>query len=306
MVDADRFRIFLDRLRDALGVAGPFSSTVGWIPPDPLGSLVVTRIEELAVAVRRHAPKLDAVIAAHALVARHPTEIASMQQLFDEIAIATKRRVLLHLGPAKALVMRDLLGHSVPNVLALLNKARFENAYSDVIAWLMDPALAPVVAPSCLRALCVRVQQPEALRGAVDAALAERSVAVRREMTIGRDWDGTDVLDRLDIVVSGPGFVLVIENKVDAREHVDQTKRYAKWLARQSGATAGFFLTPDGETAAAGDFISLSYLDFVACLLEGPSRLRMAADEEIILAIYVKVLAAHALRRELRALMEVT
>jgi hypothetical protein len=38
-------------------------------------------------------------------------------------------------------------------------------------------------------------------------------VSVRREVRTGRDWDTTDELDRIDLVVSCPHFWIAIEKK---------------------------------------------------------------------------------------------
>jgi hypothetical protein len=45
----------------------------------------------------------------------------------------------------------------------------------------------------------------------------------------------------------------------------------------------------------------VSYMDLLGCLLEGPaSGAALAAHEELVLASYLKTLAHHVLRTELR------
>jgi hypothetical protein len=61
-------------------------------------------------------------------------------------------------------------------------------------------------------------------------ALANDSLSVRTEYTIAREWTDEKRLDRIDIVVSGPRCVLVIENKIRAREHDAQTRSCWAWL----------------------------------------------------------------------------
>jgi len=47
---------------------------------------------------------------------------------------------------------------------------------------------------------------------AVTAALRIDCVTVRREYTLGLEWQAFG-LDRIDLVISGPDFVIAIENK---------------------------------------------------------------------------------------------
>ena len=71
----------------------------------------------------------------------------------------------------------------------------------------------------------------------------------------------------MDIVLfCRPGWLVVIENKVDAGEAAQQLTRYTKWLDKQQGYNQKklIFLTPTGHesvTANAGDYLQLSYLD---------------------------------------------
>jgi hypothetical protein len=74
---------------------------------------------------------------------------------------------------------------------------------------------------------------------------------------------------RLDIVIRSPdlGYIVLIENKVDAWEQPDQLKRYGRWLEsqRRDYPEQGLiFLTLQGSSAySAGDvsYLPLSYHD---------------------------------------------
>jgi hypothetical protein len=72
---------------------------------------------------------------------------------------------------------------------------------------------------------------------------------------------------RLDIVLRCPGFITVIENKVDAREQEDQLKHYRSWLDEQLAEVRGLvFLTPDGrppDSIHSDECVCLSYHDHI-------------------------------------------
>ncbi len=76
-----------------------------------------------------------------------------------------------------------------------------------------------------------------------------------------------------------------------AREHDDQTIAYWEWLAGHRVEHAALFLSPAGFPAASENFKPVSYLELLACLLEGPIRTKPAPAEELVLASYVKTLA---------------
>lgn len=112
------------------------------------------------------------------------------------------------------------------------------------------------------------------------------------------DGEDPSALDRVDLVVSGPGLLLAIENKVWSHEHDGQTETYARWFEgfRPERIVGGLFLTPGGESPASSLFRPLSYVDLLDCLLEGPSTRRLEPREALVLSGYVKSLAASVLR----------
>jgi len=86
------------------------------------------------------------------------------------------------------------------------------------------------------------------------------------------------VYDRLDIVLRGTRhrsvgvhFVMVIENKIDATEGIEQLRRYDDWLQKQEADFRNLvFLTPDGReptTISADKCVCLSYSEHVTAWL---------------------------------------
>jgi len=88
--------------------------------------------------------------------------------------------------------------------------------------------------------------------------------------------EAVDQSDRLDIVLRCPSrnYLMVIENKVDAREQDQQLSRYSSWLERQKEKhpnTDKIFLTPEGkppeEIKSRDDWVCLSYNEDIATWL---------------------------------------
>lgn len=137
----------------------------------------------------------------------------------------------------------------------------------------------------------------------LDEAIHSECLSIRREVVLGREGPGTEAdLERIDILISGPGFLLAIENKVWSHEHDGQTHTYWSWLEASSPVRAGLFLTPTGRPAACELFQPLSYASLLDCLLEGPSRHKLTPEEELVIASYAKTLTNGILRAQLHAL----
>ena len=224
-----------------------------------------------------------------------------LRALFDDLERGLSSRVAGILGPTKIKTVGRLLTSPAPDVLRILGREHDENSHSDLIAWLLDPRRAPIVALHALRQLTSHLAEPERWATCLADAVADDSVSVRREFVIGRELAGADDLCRIDIAITGPGFILAIENKVWAREHNDQTRTYWRWLEGCRGLRAGLLVSPSGIAAVSSEFQPLSYLHLVSALAEGPSRAAITASEEIVLASYLKTLARRTIPVEMRA-----
>jgi hypothetical protein len=131
-------------------------------------------------------------------------------------------------------------------------------------------------------------------------AIRRGSVSVRREFVFGREWTPDTSRDRIDLIVSGPGFMLAIENKLWSLEHDGQTTAYWSWLQTlREPLRGGLFLTPAGTPAASPSFKAISYLDLLGCLLSSTER---TAAEDIVLAAYLRTLGTRVLREEFAAI----
>lgn len=135
------------------------------------------------------------------------------------------------------------------DVFGILGISRAEIRHTKFIAWLMDPAAQHGFGPRFLELVLARTFPGEKFEG-LDRATTECEVVRGR--------------CRVDIVVYGPAFTVVIEAKVDAGEAQDQCDYQFEQFSREPGARF-IFLTPRGvrPASATGDaadaYVSLSF-----------------------------------------------
>ncbi len=301
-IDAQLLRDSLDHLRAAL--ARPFS-----LPSAPTTALAHdgAALAQRLTALLRHLDAIDlpAVQALSGLVHEYRTEHQTdhLRSMFEGLRRGWQERVRRILGPHQVPVVARLLASPAPDLLHLLGREDDENSHSDLIAWLLTPRRAPVIAPHALRRLAAHLGD-DSWKSAIADAIATGTLSVRREVVLARELGGGADLARVDLALFGPRFVLAIENKVWSKEHGDQTSTYWRWLEPLKCLRAGLFLSPSGMKAACPEFRPLSYLELVSYLVEGATIAPISHGEEIVLASYLKTLAREIISVELRALRE--
>jgi hypothetical protein len=299
--DAVELRRLLDALRSGLSSQGSvipdvFTSTGGHEP-------LVGAIRQVLSALASHNIPAQRVMSEVASVVRSADQTAVMLKLLTNACTLWSERTVAILGGRKIDTLNRLLGQPVPDVLGLLDLTDDENRHTAVLRWLLDPRSAPTIAPATLLALAGRLKNTAGWTTELNLALKSDTLSVRREYTIADEWTDEDRLERIDLVVSGPRFILAIENKLWALEHGEQTQRYWDWLdgLPEHILRAGIFLSPSGMPPASQSFRAMSYLELLSCLLEAPSRGEVTAEEEILMASYTRTLANGVLSAELRA-----
>jgi hypothetical protein len=297
MLDAPALRGTLDAVRVALTRSSGLAAI-------PLSAVMLHDRDSIAESLR-------AVLAAAATVGlrtsslrgmmseyRDPSQVERLRGALMELHGGWVRRTTSRLGEAKLLRLKQLLEKPSAEFLDVIQRTRDENAHSQVLRWLLDPRSAPGIAPCVLRGLVSGLNDSRLWRASLDRALERDLISVKREFTIGREWGG-DELDRIDLVISGPGFLLAIENKTQSMEGRSQTVAYWRWLSSLPGLRAGLFLTPTGVAAECPDFKPFSYLDLLDCLLNDPG-IPLREEENVVLSSYLRTLKNHILRIELR------
>jgi hypothetical protein len=148
------------------------------------------------------------------------------------------------------------------DTLSILGIGRKELYHSGLLAWLLDPHGRHGLGSSFLEKLLRRCTSDPPTS---ELHLARPALEVRRGDA------------RADIVVTGPGLCLVIENKVDAGEQPRQCDRLFESFGGDPGALF-VFLSPSGrapETAtgsAQEAFQKMSYADIASMLRDALVR----------------------------------
>lgn len=120
--------------------------------------------------------------------------------------------------------------------------SRLEQIHSNVLAWLFNPCEAHGCGVRFLKEFMERFFQRQ--------VLGEDGITVQRE----HQENG----NRPDIIVRGPNWNLVVENKIDSAEGEKQSIRYVDhW--RSSRNTSFAWITPTGWAPEALEFVPISY-----------------------------------------------
>lgn len=301
-LEAGQLRALLDHLSSAL--ANPGSAGKAWTAQTLQDCTpVLDGLRDVVDAVHRRDP-----LVSHEPIARDPRFVPAIKQLTSELRGTYLAWLGARLDSRKMSVARSLLSHPVPDLLDVLGKTAEENAHSDVIRWLLDPREAKVIAPATLHALVERLFQPKEWQEwhtQISDAVRRHTLSVRREYVIPTEDANEEGQGRIDLLISGRDFRLVIENKVGSDEHDNQTILYWEWVKKEPvRLKGGMFLTPVGFPAQDRHFKPLSYIDLLSCLLEGPAQTHVEGVEEAVLASYVKTLAAGILQQELHVIAQ--
>jgi hypothetical protein len=155
------------------------------------------------------------------------------------------------------------------DLMSVLGRQRDEVMHSRVIAWLLRPTGRHGLGDRFLNALVEYVWPGE---GEVRSALVTVDTETTRSAA---DDEGESREARADIVIYGDRVTIVIENKVDAGEGIDQCERlYWSW-ADQPMEMRWLFLSPTGRAPvtvisdeAKAAWRSMSYAD-LSRLLSG-------------------------------------
>ena len=163
-------------------------------------------------------------------------------------------------------ILREMLAEF--NLFDVLGVERSELRHSRVLEWLIDPRGSHGLGNSFLRGFLKCISSD-----------GDRTGVSRVSPAVVDGWDLLDVetvreRDRIDILVVGEsdGFVCLIENKVDSKEHTNQLSRYLKVVEQRYPClkVLPVYLTPVGAKPSkerdAERFVSLGYSEIVELL----------------------------------------
>lgn len=134
------------------------------------------------------------------------------------------------------------------NLFEVLGNHRHEDTHSNVIAWLLNPEEAHGIGDLFIRAFLEKVFNKKNL-----PPFSNVKVTIRK-----KHGDG----NQPDIVVESNNGWLVIENKIDSTEGINQTIKYAKQFKSKGIIDENVFLaylTPYNQKPESPDFKHVSY-----------------------------------------------
>lgn len=216
-----------------------------------------------------------------------PVAIDAFRRLVINDPDALRRRILGFNAlrwkrlPVESRRALEVLG-GTPDLLGPLGCLRHEPSHTQVLAHILDPARSPDIAPSLLRALLLLASVP-----------AE---------DLPDDWSRGDVrveaeawlphAGRVDLRVTLPAAVVLIEVKVDSEEGDGQLTKYSQALSATKGTRNGYlvYLTlPSGKRSSSG--VAHQHIHFVDVMLRWLPHARHDGQEPGYLARYVKSVA---------------
>lgn len=178
------------------------------------------------------------------------------------------------------------------NIFEAIGAVRQELRHSDFLASLLSPQQSHGLGDILLRSLLQKVLL--ANRDAdVPINLIDLDVWSLEETVALREWYDIDIM-----LLNEPNkLAVLIENKIDSREHSDQLARYYRTVSQhyRDWKIVPMFLTPDGQPPSDERFLPVSY-SMVATLIESIAERRastLGADVITLLSHYARMLRRH-------------
>lgn len=197
-----------------------------------------------------------------------------------------QRRSLLNSVQRNALLSLEV----EPDLLGPMGESRYEPIHTKLLAYHLDPVKGSELAPLLLKVLLAVVAEQCQEHGFAQPSYSpgsEASVEPERVTSKGR----------VDISISLPETLILIENKIDATEGPAQLDRYHDALGELRGKRQGLlvYLTLPGakQPKSSIPYVHLTFRDVLHAWLPFATQVGGAAD---YLARYLKSIASGVLR----------
>jgi hypothetical protein len=175
------------------------------------------------------------------------------------------------------LALESIIGRF--NIFDALSIARAEIRHSNFLAFILDPAESHGQGQVFLKAVLMDLLKaaPPTLR---PFSPIELDGADLRGIVVRREWEHIDLF----ISCQHPPFVIVIENKVDSKEHSDQLGRYKATMKHHfpDHRPLYVYLTPEGEEPSEGEWVSYSYSHIYRVLNRVRTTYNNAIGEDVL------------------------
>jgi len=193
------------------------------------------------------------------------------------------------------LALESIIGRF--NIFDALGIARAEIRHSNFLAFILDPAESHGQGQVFLKAVLMDLLKsaPPNLRPFSPIELDGTDL---RGIVVRREWEHIDLL----ISCQEPPFVVVVENKVDSKEHSNQLSRYQDTMKRRYPNHRPLFvyLTPDGEEPSEETWVPYSYQDLYNVLKRLRETYRKAIGDDVLVFLdhYLKLIGTRFMNDE--------
>jgi hypothetical protein len=186
--------------------------------------------------------------------------------------------------------LETLLGQF--NVFEAIGAVRHELRHSDFLAFLLDPRQNHGLGDEFARRLLQRV-----LISSGDHPLPitpiDLDVWDLNGLAVQREWQNIDVL----LLDEAHDLAVIIENKIDSREHSNQLDRYFRVVRQHYPGLKilGIFLTPEGDIPSHSSYLPTSYTavcEIVERIIETRTS-TLGADVKTLMVHYAQMLRRH-------------
>lgn len=179
------------------------------------------------------------------------------------------------------------------NIFEAVGAVRQEMRHSDFLAFLLDPQQSHGLGDAFATRFLQRALQ-SAPRAEIPVSPIELDLWNLDGATVLREWQNIDLV----LFAEQVHLAVIIENKIDSREHSRQLERYLAIIHRQypSWRVLPIFLTPDGELPQSDQrFIPCTYTTVRSVceeLLRGRGS-TMGSAVRVLIEHYIQMLERH-------------
>lgn len=176
------------------------------------------------------------------------------------------------------------------NPFNILKISEFEIRHSNVLAWLLDPAENHNLGDKVFKSIVCDILLTKAVEN-ISISAAQVKLSDYSDCEIRREWKHIDIF----AISRKNKFILLIENKVNAKEGKNQLERYEKVVQDEYGEgyqVLYVYLTKDGDLPSCNKYTAVSYEDIYKSLNYTIELYKEALNSKVLdfITYYVNIL----------------
>lgn len=163
------------------------------------------------------------------------------------------------------------------NIFRVLKLENYEIRHSNLIAWLLSPNQTHGVGGTFLRKFLEKLASQE------DISITYKD---NDDIKVYREHDNIDIL----LINNTRKYLILIENKIDSKQHSDQLQRYASIVEKDFSKYKRIYiyLKPENNEVLPESYIYISYKDLIDIIKE-LFDLVQGTDVELLLKHYTEI-----------------